>query len=65
MSIGQILLGLLVACGFFVSAAVSRIFRRNMAGIVIGGVSGIALSVFVLTYGLTEVFGTAAPAAAN
>ena len=64
MTLGDILLGLLVACGFFVSAAVSRIFRRTMSGVIIGGVAGIAVSVLILVYGLTDIFGTA-PALAN
>ncbi len=58
MTLGDILLGLLVACGFFVSAAVSRLFRGKMAGVIIGGVCGIGFSVLVLVYGLTEVFNT-------
>ncbi len=58
MTIGQILLGLLVASGFFVSAAVSRLFRGTMAGVVIGGVVGIGVSVLIMFYGLPDVFGT-------
>lgn len=59
MTLGDILLGLLVACGFFVSAAVSRFFRRAMSGVIIGGVAGIAVSVVILVYGLTDIFGAA------
>jgi hypothetical protein len=59
MTLGDILLGLMVASGFFISATVSRFFRGKMAGIVIGGVSGIAMSVLILVYGLTDVFGIA------
>lgn len=65
MTVGDILLGLLVACGFFVSAAISRMFRRKMAGVVIGGVCGIGFSVLVLVYGLTEVFGSTSAAAGS
>lgn len=56
MTLGDILLGLLVATGFFVAAAISRIFRRNMTGIIIGGVAGIAVSVAVLFYGMDTLF---------
>ena len=56
MTVGDILLGLLVASGFFVAAAVSRMFRRKMTGIIFGGVVGIAVSVVILVYGLTDVF---------
>ena len=60
MTVGNILLGLLIACGFFLSAAVSRLFRKATAGIIIGGVSGIALSVMFLFYGLPDLMGTIA-----
>ncbi len=59
MTLGDILLGLLVACGFFVAAWVSRFFRRTMAGVIIGGVCGIGVSVLILFYGLGDVFGVA------
>jgi hypothetical protein len=65
MTLGDLILGLLVALGFFVSALVSRMFRRPMAGIFIGGVAGLAVSVFILVYGLTDVFSIAPPAAEN
>jgi len=65
MTIGDLFLGLLVALGFFVSAFVSRMFRGRMAGIFIGGVSGLAVSVFILVYGLTDVFSIAPVAAEN
>jgi uncharacterized membrane-anchored protein YitT (DUF2179 family) len=57
MTMEQVVLGAAVAVGFFLSAAVSRWFRRPVAGIIFGGVAGIALSVAVLSYGLTEVAG--------
>ncbi|MEM8536438.1 MAG: hypothetical protein AAGF56_01115 [Pseudomonadota bacterium] len=56
MTFGDILLGFLVACGFFVSAFVGRGFRGRMAGVLVGGVVGLGVSVAVLYYGLTEVF---------
>ncbi|EBA11491.1 hypothetical protein RCCS2_02493 [Roseobacter sp. CCS2] len=65
MTMGDLLLGLLVALGFFVSALVSRMFRGKMAGIFIGGVTGLAVSVFILVYGLTDVFNIAPPTAEN
>jgi hypothetical protein len=65
MSLGDLILGLLVASGFFVSAIVSRIFRGKMAGIFIGGVTGLAVSVFILVYGLTDVFSVAPAAVEN
>ncbi|MDP5084043.1 MAG: hypothetical protein NWQ23_01390 [Yoonia sp.] len=65
MTLGDILLGLLVASGFFVSAGVSRFFRRSMAGVIIGGVCGIAVSVLIMVYGLTDVFGTVPEVANN
>ena len=52
MTMEQIVLGAVVASGFFLSALVSRMFRQPVAGVVFGGVAGIALSVAVLTYGL-------------
>ncbi len=54
MTLGDILLGLLVACGFLISAAVSRMFRKPMAGVIIGGVAGMAISVMILIYGLNN-----------
>ncbi|ARU01116.1 hypothetical protein [Yoonia vestfoldensis] len=57
MTMDQVVLGAAVAVGFFLSAAVSRWFRRPVAGIIFGGVAGIALSVAILSYGLTEVAG--------
>ena len=65
MTIGDLFLGLLVALGFFVSALVSRMFRGRLAGIFIGGVAGLAVSVFILVYGLTDVFSIAPVAADN
>ena len=65
MTLGDLILGLLVAFGFFVSAIVSRMFRGRMAGIFIGGVTGLAVSVFILAYGLTDVFSVAPSAAEN
>ena len=56
MTVGDILLGFLIACGFFLSAAIGRMFRRRMTGIVFGGFVGIAFSVTVLVYGLNNVF---------
>ena len=61
MTVGDILLGLLIACGFFLSAAVGRLFRRRMSGIVFGGFVGIAFSVTALIYGLNNVFDVATP----
>lgn len=54
MTMANILVGIFVACGFFVSAGVSRIFRRTSTGVVIGGVVGIAVSVAILYYGLAN-----------
>ena len=65
MTVGDILLGLLIACGFFLSAAAGRIFRRRMSGIIFGGVIGLAFSVTVLVYGLNNVFAVAQVDAAN
>ena len=65
MTVGDILLGLLIACGFFLSAAVGRMFRSRRAGIVFGGFVGIAFSVTVLIYGLNNVFDVAAADVAN
>lgn len=65
MTLGDLLLGLLVALGFFVSAMVSRMFRNRMSGILLGGVTGLAVSVFVMVYGLTDVFSIAATDADN
>jgi hypothetical protein len=57
MTLGDIVLGLLVACGFFVSALVSRMFRKRLTGVIIGGVVGLAFAVMILAYGLNNVFG--------
>lgn len=65
MTLGDILLGLLIVTGFFVSAAISRLFRRGMTGIIIGGVAGLAVSVAMLFYGMDQVFPTAPDAAAQ
>ena len=59
MTVGDILLGLMIACGFFVSAFVGRMFRRRMSGVIFGGVIGLAFSVTVLIYGLNNVFAIA------
>ena len=56
MTLGDIMLGLLIVLGFFVSAAVSRMFRRGTTGIIIGGVAGLAVSVAMLFYGLDNLF---------
>lgn len=56
MTMADIVLGLLVALGFFVAAAVSRVFRRGATGIIIGGVAGIAVSVGILFYGMDTLF---------
>ncbi|WP_296424930.1 hypothetical protein [Yoonia sp.] len=56
MTITNILMGFLITGGFFVAAAVSRLFRNASAGIVVGGVAGIAVSVLVLRYGLADLF---------
>lgn len=58
MTVANILIGFLVATGFFVAAAVSRMFRRTATGVVIGGVAGIAVSVLILYYGLSDLFPT-------
>ena len=65
MTLGDILLGALVVFGFFVSAAVSRMFRRTMSGVIIGGVVGIAVSVTILFYGLNDVFAVAQTSVEN
>lgn len=65
MTLGDILLGILVVFGFFVSAAVSRMFRRTMSGVIIGGVVGIAVSVSILFYGLSDVFAVAQTSVEN
>ena len=65
MTLGDILLGVLVVFGFFVSAAVSRMFRRTMSGVIIGGVVGIAVSVTILFYGLNDVFAVAQTSGEN
>ena len=56
MTVANILIGFLVATGFFVAAAVSRMFRRTATGVLIGGVAGIAVSVLILYYGLSDLF---------
>jgi len=61
MTFGDILLGLLIACGFFLSAALGHFFRSRRAGIIIGGVVGLAFSVTVLIYGLDTLFEVAEP----
>ncbi|MDA9979876.1 hypothetical protein N9E38_00380 [Yoonia sp.] len=58
MTLGDILLGFLIACGFFVSALVSRMFRRRLTGVIIGGVVGLAFAVTILVYGINNVFAT-------
>lgn len=65
MTFGDLFLGLLVATGFFVSAFVSPMFRNRRTGVLIGGVTGLALSVAVLAYGLTNVFAIGGAAAGN
>jgi heme O synthase-like polyprenyltransferase len=65
MTLGDILLGVLVVFGFFVSAAVSRMFRRTMSGVIIGGVVGIAVSVTILFYGLSDLFAVAQTSVEN
>ena len=65
MTLGDILLGVLVVFCFFVSAAVSRMFRRTMSGVIIGGVVGIAVSVTILFYGLNDVFAVAQTSVEN
>lgn len=62
MTMADLVLGFMIACGFFLSAAVGRLFRRGMSGVLLGGVVGLGFSVTVLVYGLTNVF-TVAPAA--
>lgn len=54
MTIGDILLGLLIACGFFLSALVGRMFRRRLSGVIFGGFVGLAFSVVALIYGLNN-----------
>jgi hypothetical protein len=65
MTLGDILLGVLVVFGFFASAAVSRMFRRTTSGVIIGGVVGIAVSVTILFYGLSDVFAVAQTSVEN
>ena len=65
MTVGDILLGLVIALGFFLAAAVGRIFRRRASGIIFGGVVGLAFSVTVLVYGLNNVFSVAPAELAN
>lgn len=55
MTPADIALGLLVAVGFFVAAAASRLFRSWKAGVLLGGVIGLGFSVAILAIGLTEV----------
>lgn len=57
MTMQQVVLAVLIASGFFLSACVGRLFRRAVAGVVFGGVAGIALSVAVLSYGLSHAEG--------
>ena len=56
MTFANLLMGVFIAFGFFVSAAVGRLFRKSATGILLGGVAGIAVSVVVLIYGLNNVF---------
>jgi heme O synthase-like polyprenyltransferase len=56
MTAANVLMGILIAFGFFVSAAVGRLFHKSSTGIVIGGVVGLAVSVVVFIYGLNNVF---------
>ena len=63
MTLGDILLGLLVATGYFVAALISRAFRRTATGVIIGGVAGIAVSVAFLFYGMDSLFSGANAAA--
>jgi len=65
VTVGDILLGLLIACGFFLSAGVGRMFRSRRSGIIFGGVVGLAFSVTALVYGLNSVFDVATAEAAN
>jgi hypothetical protein len=65
MTMGDILFGLLIACGFFLSAAVGRFFRSRRSGIIFGGVIGLAFSVTALVYGLNTVFDIPTAEAAN
>ncbi len=65
MTLGDLILGLLVASGFFVSATVARMFRGWTAGVIFGGVAGFAVSIAILGYGLTDVFSIAPAAAEN
>ncbi|WP_375255512.1 hypothetical protein [Yoonia sp.] len=60
MTPANIIMGILIAGGFFVSAMIGRLFRKTTTGIIIGGVAGIAVSVVVLIYGLNNVFDFAA-----
>ncbi len=56
MTMADILIGLMIVTGFFVSAAISRLFRRGMTGIIIGGVAGLGVSVAILYYSLDQLF---------
>lgn len=56
MTLGDILFGFLIASGFFVSALVGRLLRRTSSGVLLGGVTGLGVSVAFLYYGLTSVF---------
>ena len=55
MTVADFLIGFLLASGFFVSAAISRMFRRTATGVLIGGVVGIGVSVAILYYRLGDV----------
>ena len=65
MTAANIIMGILIAGGFFVSAIVGRMFRKSSTGIIVGGVAGIAVSVIVLIYGLNNVFDFAATPVEN
>lgn len=65
MTMADILFGFLIACGFFLSAAVARMFRGRRSGIIFGGVVGLAFSVAALVYGLNSVFDIAGAEPAN
>lgn len=55
MTMADILIGLMIVTGFFVSAAISRLFRRGLTGIIIGGVAGLGVSVAILYYSLDQL----------
>lgn len=56
MTMEDIVIGLSIVVGFFVAAAVSRIFRRTVTGILVGGVVGLGVSVAALFYGMDTLF---------